>query len=246
MEKQEDLQENKNDHQQLRRLVGILILVFIALVTYAVGKVIMAWVEDPVLFREKIGSYGAFGQVIFVLLVLLQVILAVIPGGPFELAGGYAFGAVRGTLLSILGCSLGSMSVFLLVRKYGHAFIRLFVSDKSLESVRFIAESKKVKILMAICFIIPGTPKDVLSYVAGLTDLSLFEWFMICTVGRLPGIFLTALAGHAAGETNYQAAVIALLVMGGISLLGLLAYGMIKNRVSQKAENKPEGSSGEK
>ena len=226
--------ENTQEHQGLKRVVGILILVFIALITFVIGRVIMAWVEDPVLFREKIGSYGAFGQVIFVLLVLLQVILAVIPGGPFELAGGYAFGAVRGTLLSILGCSLGSMSVFMLVRKYGHAFIRLFISEKDLESVRFIAESKKVKILMAICFIIPGTPKDVLSYVAGLTDLSLFEWFMICTVGRLPGIFLTALAGHAAGETNYRTAVIALLVMGGISLLGLLVYSTIKKRVSKK------------
>lgn len=49
---------------------------------------------------------------IYMLIVFLQVVIAIIPGEPLEIAGGYAFGAIEGTLLYLGAAVLGSLVVF--------------------------------------------------------------------------------------------------------------------------------------
>ncbi|MBR2599823.1 MAG: TVP38/TMEM64 family protein, partial [Erysipelotrichaceae bacterium] len=82
--------------------IALFILVMFV-VSYYVGRPLIEYAREPEKFKEWIDSYGILGRLIYILITTLQVIVAVIPGEPFEIAGGYCFGLVEGTLLCLTG-----------------------------------------------------------------------------------------------------------------------------------------------
>ncbi|MBR3306490.1 MAG: TVP38/TMEM64 family protein [Lachnospiraceae bacterium] len=217
-----------------RRLIALsVILVFTAvtaLLFILVGEPLVELVADPEAFKEWIGSYGILSYGIFAGIMVLQVIVAIIPAGPFQVAGGYAFGALNGALLSILGNTLGSLLVFIMVRAFGRRFAELFIPPDKLDKLRFIESSPKWKRLFMIIFIIPGSPKDILTYFAGLTGIKTAEWILIASLGRIPAIAVSALGGNAIGQKRPLAAA---LFFGGLlmmSALGIIIYRRISGK----------------
>ena len=85
-----------------------------------------------------------------------------------------------------------------------------------------------------ILFIIPGCPKDLLCYVAGLTRMKLSAFCIIATLGRLPAVIGTAVGGQAIEAGNYTMAVIAFAVTAAVSLVGMLIYSLIIKRKNSK------------
>lgn len=180
--------------------------------------------------KNWLDRFGSLQYLVFILLVAVQVIVAVIPGGPYQIAGGLLYGTFLGSVLCVIGCSLGSMFVFLMVRRYGMRVIRIFISKEALEKTKFIIESKQSRRLIAVCFIIPGTPKDAISYVAGLTNISFFHWMLICSIGRMPGILLSVFAGHAFHENQYSYAIFAFILLAVICVCGAWGYKKISSK----------------
>lgn len=207
-----------------KKFLAVFVILICFLLLSFFSEKLINMIKDVDAFRNWLNQFGSLQYLIFTLFVSLQVIAAIIPGGPFQVAGGLLYGTVLGSTLCVLGCSLGSMIVFLLVKKYGMRVIRIFISEEALEKTKFITESKKSRLLLSVCFIIPGTPKDVISYIAGLTNISFFHWFFICSFGRLPGIFLSVFAGNAFRKNNYAHAVIAFALLAVICLIGTLGY----------------------
>ena len=82
--------------------------------------------------------------------------------------------------------------------------------------------------------LIPGTPKDFLSYFAGLTQLSLKTWLLIVAVGRLPSLITSTATGAAAGEKNYILSV----VMLGITIVLTLVGGIYYRLICKQHENR--------
>ncbi len=74
---------------------------------------------------------------------------------------------------------------------------------------------------------IPGTPKDMLSYFAGLTPLTLKEWLVIVVVARIPSLVTSTISGGAAGEQNYILAAASLAVTLLLSGIGVVYYRKI-------------------
>ena len=211
-----------------RHWIGILLIalavVFAALIIVYVGVPMVKMAKDSEAFKAYIDSLGAWGWLIFIGMIILQVIVAVIPGGPFEIASGYAFGVVWGTVICDVGTTLGSLLVFLLVRRFGRDFIELFFSREQIDSVRFLKTSEKSTFLIFLCFLIPGTPKDLLSYLVGLTDMKVSTWIVITAVGRMPAILLSALSGSALSSQRYEIFAIAMAVTLVLSILGMVFY----------------------
>lgn len=84
----------------------------------------------------------------------------------------------------------------------------------------------------------PGTPKDLLCYFAGLTDIRWGIWLLLCSVGRLPSVLTSTVGGSALGSRSY---LFAALVFGGtllLSLVGLLIYRCVCRR--HEKNNYPE------
>ena len=157
-------------------------------------------------------------------MVILQVIVAVIPGEPLEIAAGYAFGAVEGTILCVLGTFLGGILVFLLVRRFGLRAVEIFFPPEKLQRLRFLHNERRLARWVFLIFFLPGTPKDVMCYFVGLTSMPLRTWALISAVARLPSIITSTVGGNALGMGEYTFAIIVFAATLVISGIGLLLY----------------------
>ncbi len=211
--------------KKYRYLILVVSILIILAVCYFIGKPLLEFVSEPEAFRVWVQSKGLLGILIFMILNILQVILAIIPGGPFEVGAGYAFGVIPGTILCDIAMSIGGVINFLLVRKFGMKFIELFTTREKIESVKFLKANKKSEMLLFLFFLLPGTPKDLMCYVVGLSNITLSKWIIINLVGRLPAILLSAMGGSALGKQKYEIFIIAIVVLLVLYLIGSYLYG---------------------
>lgn len=211
---------------------GLLLLLagFIAAVWKYIGGPLTRFISDPAFFRGWVEQRGWYSRLVFMGMVIFQVIIAFIPGEPFEIAAGYAFGAVEGTLLSIAGTAVGSVITFYLVRRFGLRLVRLFFSQEQINSVKFLKTTNARIFLFLIIYTTPGTPKDLLGYFAGLTDIPFPVFCLICTLGRIPSVVTSTVGGDALGTRSYGAAILVFAFTLAVSGLGLLFY----NRLCRK------------
>lgn len=216
--------------------VAVFLLLFFGLAV-VVGKPLIAFAGEPERFRNWVDAQGIIAKIAFVGMVALQTVIAVIPGEPFEIAAGYAFSAFEGTVLCMIGTAVGSVIVFLFVRRFGIKVAQVFFSKEKLESLRFLKRSKKLYVVFFFLFLIPGTPKDLLCYFAGLTEVNLPIWLLITTIARIPSIVTSALGGHVLGSGNWKLAIIVFGSVAVISAAGLLLYHFIC-RAQQKAQDR--------
>lgn len=84
--------------------------------------------------------------------------------------------------------------------------------------------------LTFILMFIPGTPKDLISYFVGLTDMKLYEWLIISTIARIPSIVTSTIGGSALAEKNYKFAVIVFVIAAIISIAGIVIYNLIQSK----------------
>ena len=192
-----------------------------------VGAPLVGFISNPDAFRSWVEDQGWYSRLVFVGMVVFQVILAFIPGEPFEIAAGYAFGALEGTILSIAGATMGSIITFSLVRRFGMKLVRVFFSEEKINSVKFLKTSNARNMLFLVIYMIPGTPKDLLGYFAGLTDIPFPVFCLVCTLGRLPSVVTSTLGGSALGTKRYGAAILVFAFTFAISALGLMVYNAI-------------------
>lgn len=227
-------ENNRNENNKKQRIIaGIciaLVVVVLVLCCIFVGIPIIRLAKTPDKFRLWVTEKGVWGPVCFVAIVLFQIVVAFMPGEPFELVAGYAFGAFKGTVLCFLGEALGSVLVLLLVRKFGIRILEIFFSKEKIEGLKFLHTSNKKTMIFTILFLLPGTPKDLLCYFAGLTDIPLGLLMFICIVCRFPSIISSTLGGDALGTGNYIGAVIVFVITFAISLAGIFVYNRIQKR----------------
>lgn len=226
-------------HKKLISAAGIALFLLLSLaIFWFVGKPFLAFVSEPEKFRLWVAGHGIWGRLAFLGMMLLQVFVAIIPGEPLEIGAGYAFGAVEGTMLCILGAGIGSALVFLFVRRFGVKAVEVFISQEKIRSVRFLNDPKRLYPLITIAFLLPGTPKDVLCYCAGLTPIRFRHFLWISSICRLPSVVTSVLGGNALGSGNWQAAVWIFLATMAVSLIGLLIY----KRISRFREEHHHGA----
>lgn len=198
------------------------------------GKPLIRFVSMPDRFQAWVDFHGMWARAAFVGMVILQIFAAVIPGEPLEIAAGYAFGFWEGTFLCILGMTLGGTAVFCFVRKFGTKAVEVFIPKEKLLSYRFMQDEKRTFRFLAAAFLIPGTPKDVLSYCAGLSNIRFSQWILISSLCRLPSVVTSTIGGSALGAGNTIYAVIVFMLTLCVSLAGLHFY----NRCYKKHRKK--------
>jgi uncharacterized membrane protein YdjX (TVP38/TMEM64 family) len=169
---------------------------------------------------QFINSFGALSVVIFIGLQVVQVLIAPIPGEINGFIGGYLYGPFLGTLYSTIGLTIGSWLAFLLARWLGLPFVEKIINPDIIKKYDHFMEHRGIPITF-ILFLIPGFPKDALSYIIGLSHMKTTTFLIICTAGRLMGTIMLSISGsYARNDQN-----VAMLVILGISaLIALLAW----------------------
>jgi uncharacterized membrane protein YdjX (TVP38/TMEM64 family) len=153
--------------------------------------------------RDWVASTGALAPLVFVAVQALQVIVFIIPGEVPQIAGGYLFGPWLGTLLSLCGILIGSTVDFYLARFAGKPFVKALFPAAQVDRLELLLGSRGARVAFFLLFLIPGIPKDVLCYAAGLSPMRFPFFAGASMIGRLPGIVGSALIGDAAAARRW-------------------------------------------
>ncbi len=220
----------------LRRKRAVVIAGFAALCAGIValwasyGPELLAFVADAPRFRAWVDEAGALSRIAFVMANMAQVVIAFLPGEPLELAAGYAFGALEGTLWCLVASALGTAAVMALVRTFGLRIVALFFPPEKIASMRWLRDARRFELLLFLCFLIPGTPKDLLTYVAGLGKSPVVRIVALTTVGRIPSIVSSTLAAGAFGDGNYLGAAAVAALTVALAGIGVIAYRKLSSK----------------
>lgn len=182
-----------------------------ALIFTAAAIAAMPWINglyDPALrddFTAYTGSLGIWGYVLLFGLQVLQVVVAIIPGEPVELLAGAVCGGFGGLMLCLAGCALGSAAVFMFMRRLGRPVMEKLFSKRHRE-FSFLRDSRRLDTVVFILFLIPGTPKDILTYAVGTTRMPLGRFLIISLFARIPSVVSSTYIGDTVLGGNWYAA----------------------------------------
>lgn len=196
-------------------------------------------------FEELVSSLGAWGVLFMLFIQTMQVVFAVIPGEPIELAMGALYGTWWGCVLCLAGCVAGTLIIFMLVKWLGKGFIDKFADSEKFKKLKFLQKPTNRDIFVFLLMFIPGTPKDLLTYFSPFTGINMWRFLIISTAARIPSVVSSTYVGKSFANGDYVKSIIVFAVVGVISLAGIVVYNRIidrKNRVSTEEESKSDDS----
>jgi uncharacterized membrane protein YdjX (TVP38/TMEM64 family) len=154
--------------------------------------------------------------------------------------GGALFGTFWGAVYSTIGLTLGTLLCFALGRLYGEPLVRPWLSERYWNRMNFILEAEGA-ILCFILYLLPGFPKDIISYLFGLSPIPFWAFAIVSTLGRLPGTFISSYVGAHVAEHQY---IYVLLLLAIVVALSLPLYYYRQRIVGYLHSLRPRGSKG--
>ena len=190
--------------------------------------------SDVDLIKQWIDEHYFLGMLVMALISCVQVIIAFIPGELVEIAAGYAFGPYIGSLVCVVGIMCGSVIAILLARKFGRRLVESLYPRDKIDALPILNNPSKRNTLTFLLFLIPGTPKDLFTYVVGLTEMSIPLYIALTMFARFPSIIMSTFGGDALGDNKIIKAAIMFIITGIISGVGYLIYKAIQKKHNEK------------
>lgn len=154
---------------------------------------------------EFIMQYKGYAAAVLAGIQILQVIICIIPGQPIQLAASYLFGVLKGYLISIGGAFIGAFIAFYIARALGKDSLEVIFGEEKVNDYHRKLNSGKGLTAVLLIYLIPGVPKDLVAYVAGISDMRLRPFLIVSTIGRSPGMLGSLLTGYFISSRNYAA-----------------------------------------
>ena len=167
-------------------------------------------------------------KIAFLLIIGLQIIpvvICVLPGQPIQFAASYMFGVARGYLFSIIGAVIGTTISFYLAKLLGSEAIHLFFGEEKVKEYQRRLNSGRGLLIAFLIYLIPGVPKDLVSYAAGISEMRFRPFLLAATIGRSPAMLGSLLVGHFFGKQNYTA-----MIIVTVAVILLLLVCLIKRK----------------
>ena len=189
-------------------LAGLLILVVGLVVTDSpIVTFVVRLYRDKQFLKETVAAWGWAAPVVLILIQGQQVVLSPIPGEITGPVGGALFGTVWGMVYSTVGLTIGTLTCFGLGRLWGEPLIRPWLSEHNWNRMNFVIEAEGA-ILCFILYLMPGFPKDLLSYLFGISPVPFWVFALVSTLGRLPGTWISSYFGAHVGDHQYITAIL--------------------------------------
>lgn len=224
---------NKRRKEKLQKKVNLVstILKFALLIFIIVGLPLYIYFYHPELIENmsSLENVNAFfrqyrTQSIFVYIgaQIMQIVICVIPGQWLQLAAGYMYGFWLGFLFSLIGAAIGSIITYYLAKLLGHDAMHLIFGEEKINSFIHKLNSKKAIIVVFLIFLIPGVPKDLCNYAAGISEMKLKPFLVVSLVGRSPGMMGSLLIGRQIEAGQYTGAIIIAVIAILLCILGII------------------------
>lgn len=199
-----------------------------ATLAFLLRKPLISLVTNPQQAQNWMQS--PLGPLMFVGIRTVQTVLTILPAEAVEIGAGYAFGPFWGLLWCTIGSAAGTAIIYFFTRFFGVRLVSRLIPMEKLCSLPFLTNTRQRNLLTFLLFIIPGTPKDTLTYLIGLTPMPLPVFLVISSVARIPSILTSTLCGTALGSQKYLTAGVIFGVTTLVSLVGFFIY----RRMSKK------------
>jgi uncharacterized membrane protein YdjX (TVP38/TMEM64 family) len=226
--------------------VGVLFPLFIAAVVVLAVVYRSTWLaffSSRADVQEWIAGYGAVAPLVYIAVQVFQVVIFIVPGEVIQTVGGYLFGIAGGTVYSLLGIAIGSAVDFHIARALGRVFVEGVFGAERVSRFDAFANSRGPQTGFFLLFVIPGIPKDILVYVAGISPIRFPVFLAVTMGGRLPGILGSAIIGDSVADGRWVmgivvfALAVVLFVQGIVFRQRLVAWvhGLMDARAGRNA-----------
>ena len=231
------------DKKKKLRIFKIMLLV-IALIIFTVITIYLFPVmrnlstkEGQIAFKEKVTTSGLYGLLLLFIIQVAQIFLFILPGEPIEILAGMCYGWFWGTIFIMISSAIIATLIFWLVRKIGKQFVYDFSDEekiKKIENNKILQNPKKIELALFILFLVPGTPKDLLTYLAGLLPIKMSRFIVISTIARVPSIVTSTIAGANIASGNWKNAIIIYIGIVAIVVLLLFIFNLFDKEKTTK------------
>lgn len=227
--------KNKINKDSLKYKIAVFVVYFIFVTALTVALVplwkLLSGENGMENFRNILESYKSYSVIIFLLVQTVQVIVVLVP--PVQIVGGMLFGGLFGSILSIVGVWIGSALTYWLVKTAGVPLVEAIISKKNIKKFGFLENTERVSMVLFVLYLIPGTPKDALTYLVPLTKIDIKQFLFVVLPARIPSIVISALLGSSIYKENYVATVIIAVVIVLFAVGGFI----FKNKIIEKLKN---------
>ncbi|MBO5513785.1 MAG: VTT domain-containing protein [Mogibacterium sp.] len=208
-----------NRQAKQKRIIAILKLALLVLIIVGVPVFLYAryggeifsehFAQDLISYLESHRS-ESFATV--VLLQAIQVVVCILPGQPIQIAGSYMFGIGGALLASLLGAIIGATIAFIISRVLGRSAMHVLFGEEKMNYYREKLNSARGILIVFLIHLIPGIPKDLTAYAAGISEMRFVPFLTAATVGRIPAMMGSILVGFFFKRKNYTAIAILCVV----------------------------------
>lgn len=223
------LKDIKIGAKEITIFIGFALLIGLALYYW---RDYFSIITDKDKLEAWVNSFGIWRYIAFVFAQFIQVVVFVIPGEVVHIAGGYLFGGFLGSVLSMVGITLGSLVCFAVARVIGHPVVEIFMHKKDIDKLKRKINNRKLNISLFLIFIIPGLPgKDAFAYIAGLTPIKFVDFLIVTIAARSPWVIAASFWGSSLEKGNYGVVTIITVVTVGLFVLGVLKGEKIMGKI---------------
>jgi uncharacterized membrane protein YdjX (TVP38/TMEM64 family) len=206
-----------------------LFFALIIFISIKVAPTLFAIASNPDKLKQWLALYGHLSMLIYIIILTLSMVMSPIPSEALLFTGGYLYGTFSGAACSVMVIFLGTVIAFWLTQSFGLPLVKLLVPAKHLEKSTHILQSPLWDRISFILFLIPGLPKDALTYIVGLTSTKISKSLLIILIARMPSIIISSYIGANLRQQNYQPLLFGLVIVSILLCSGLLFKNKIWN-----------------
>ena len=186
--------------------VCLALVIWLVVIDAPIVAFVVRLYRDKYFLRDTVAAWGWMAPLVFIVIQSLQVIISPIPGEITGPVGGALFGTGWAVVYSTVGLTLGTLACFAIGRKWGEPLVRPWLSEHHWDRLNFILEAEGA-ILCFILYLIPGFPKDIMSYLFGISPMPFWVFAVVSTFARIPGTWISSYFGAHVGDRQYLYAI---------------------------------------
>lgn len=243
----EDVNYNLKNSSFKKKLIAFSKLLLLLFIMIGIPIILFIFAKDTLLSTEywadlpnRLSAHKGFAFLILIALQMCQIVICFLPGQPIQYASSYLYGFFWGYVISIVGAIIGTILTFYLADFLGNEALRLVFGEKRVNDYMRKLNSGRAMTIILMIYLIPGIPKDLVSYVAGISDIKLKPFLLVSTVGRTPGIMESLLIGMFLASKNYFGVAITAIVCIAILIFCYKKKDIIMKKLDSYEEAKDE------
>ncbi len=173
-------------------------------------------------FQGWMHDLNFWAPLVYVLFFAVSMLIVPIPTGPVPIAAAVAFGGIQAFFYTMLDGVLGASLCFWVARRWGRPALQRFLPAKVMQEVDRLSSLLGIRILI-ILRLFPIFGVDIVSYGAGLTQISFKTYLVISVLASAPTVILVSVVGDGLRENN-TLALIGLAALAVFLLIPLIYF----------------------